>query len=334
MLPDSEYIFIEPPRDFPAANGEDIVLKLIKSLYGLKQAPYHWFNKLKEALEKHGLKQSKTEQCMFVHPNGMIVLCYVDDLLLFHKSEAKIKDLLDALRADFALTEQQIEQDKYHDVYSFLGIEVGVKMSQCQARKPELITLKQSGLIQKVLKATQMEDCNAKATPAGEKPLGTDKDGLPFSEKWDYASVIGMLMYLVNTRPDIQFAVHQCARFTHCPRASHAEAVRRICRYLKGTCNQGLQFAPKNNGVLQLDCYVDADFSGLYGVEDSLDPVSSKSRTGYVFTLGNCPVLWVSRLQQETTLSTTEAEYVAMSQAMRDLLPMRQLVLEIAQRLR
>jgi len=76
------------------------------------------------------------------------------------------------------------------------------------------------------------------------------------------------------------------------------------------------------------------DFSGLYGVEDSLDPVSSKSRTGYVFKLGNCQVLWVSRLQQETTLSTTEAEYIAMSQAMRDLLPMRQLVLEIAQGLK
>jgi len=88
---------------------------------------------------------------MFVYPNGMIVLCYDDDLLLFHKSEANIKDLLDALRADFALTEQQIEQDKHHDVYSFLGVEVGVKMSQCQTRKTELITLKQSGLIQKVL---------------------------------------------------------------------------------------------------------------------------------------------------------------------------------------
>jgi len=64
-------------------------------------------------------------------------------------------------------------------------------------------------------------------------------------------------MYLVNTRSDIQFAVHQCARFTHCPKVSHAEAVRRISRYLKGTCNEGPQFAPKNNEVLQLDCYVD-----------------------------------------------------------------------------
>jgi len=335
MLPSGEHIFIEPPKDFPIANGEDTVLKLNKSLYGLKQAPYHWFNKLKEALEKHGLKQSKTDQCMFVHPNGMIVLCYVDDLLLFHKSDSKIKELLDALRADFALTEEQIEQDKYHDVYSYLGIEVDMQMSQDKKRKPVMITLKQSSLIKKVLKATSMEDCNAKETPAREKPLGTDKDGPPFEEHWDYASVIGMLMYLVNTRPDIQFSVHQCARFTHCPRASHAEAVRRICRYLKGTCDQGLQFAPKDQGqVLQLDCYVDADFSGLFGIEDSLDPVSSKSRTGYVFRLGNCPVLWVSRLQQETTLSTTEAEYVAMSQAMRDLLPMRQLVLEIAKGLK
>ncbi len=82
--------------------------------------------------------------------------------------------------------------------------------------------------------------------------------------------------------------------------------------------------------VIQLDAFVDADFSGLYGIEDSQDPVSSRSRTGFVFLLGNCPVLWKSSLQSETALSTVEAEYIALSTAMRELIPLRRLVKEIA----
>ena len=73
---------------------------------------------------------------------------------------------------------------------------------------------------------------------------------------------------------------------------------------------------------LQLNCYVDADFAGLYNVEDQQDPVCVKSRTGYVLTLGKTPLLWVSKLQTEVALSTTEAEYIALSQAMRELIPM------------
>ena len=129
-------------------------------------------------------------------------------------------------------------------------------------------------------------------------------------------------MYLCsNSRPDLQYAVHQCARFNHCPRESHAQAIRHICRYLKGTRVKGIEFRP--DPTLKLDCYVDADFAGLWQREDEQDPVCVKSRTGFVITLGGCPLVWVSRLQKEIALSTAEAEYIAMSQAMRDLLPMR-----------
>ena len=173
-----------------------------------------------------------------------------------------------------------------------------------------------------------MEQCNTKATPCNVEPLGTDKTGQPCQEQWEYASVVGMLMYLCsNSRPDIQYAVHQCARFTHCPRRSHELAVLRICRYLQGTRDRGLRFKPTPE--LRLDCYVDADFAGLWNVENIQDPVCVKSRTGFVLTLGGCPVLWVSKLQQEVALSTTEAEYIALSQAMRELLPMRQLLEEM-----
>jgi hypothetical protein len=132
-------------------------------------------------------------------------------------------------------------------------------------------------------------------------------------------------MFLANnSRPDIAYAVHQCARFTHCPRASHAIGVKRILRYLQGTKDKGLILQP--SPTIGVDCYVDADFAGLYGSEDAQDPICSKSRTGCVITLANCPLVWASKLQTETALSTMESEYVALSTAMRELIPIRRLV--------
>ena len=137
-----------------------------------------------------------------------------------------------------------------------------------------------------------------------------------------------MMMYLAtNSRPNIACAVHQCARFTYCPRHSHKEAVKRIVRYLSGTAEKGLIFKP--TGKFNVYCYVDADFAGLFRCEDDQDPVSVKSRTGYLRMFGGCPLLWVSRLQTEIALSTTEAEYIALSQSMRDLLPTRHLIEDV-----
>ena len=108
-----------------------------------------------------------------------------------------------------------------------------------------------------------MHDCNQKHTPAATMSFGTDADGDTFCEDKDYASVVGMLMYLSsNSRPDIQLTVHQFARFSHSPRKSHGEAVLRICPYLIRTQGQGLTF--NSNSNLELDCYVDANFSGLW----------------------------------------------------------------------
>ena len=78
-----------------------------------------------------------------------------------------------------------------------------------------------------------------------------------------------------------------------------------------------------------MDCYADADFVGLWNYEDDQDPVCVKSRTGYIITLGGCPMVWASKLQTEIALSTLEAEYIALSQAMRELLPLRRLLKEI-----
>ena len=93
-----------------------------------------------------------------------------------------------------------------------------------------------------------------------------------------------MMLYLAaNSRPDLSFAVHQCARFTYAPKRSHEQAILRICRYLQATTDEGLIYWPSTN--LQVDCYVDADLAGLYSVESPDDPISVKSRTGFVIMI-------------------------------------------------
>jgi hypothetical protein len=243
----------------------------------------------------------------------------VDDCLFFGPDQNKIEAFIQELQDD------GMQLTKEEDAFHFLGVEV---VTHDDGR----IELLQKGLTAKVLKTLGMENCNPKRTPAANIPLGTDAEGDPFDEEWSYPSVVGMLLYLSsNSRPEIQFSVHQCARFMHSPRASHAEAVKRIAKYLKGTADRGLTFHP--NADLKLDCYVDADFAGLWRYEDDQDPMCVKSRTGYVFTLAGCPVSWASKLQTEIALSTLEAEYIALSTAMREFLPLHRLLKEIGEKM-
>lgn len=321
----NEDVYISLPQGYEAEGAdEQMVLKLNKSLYGLVQAPLYWGLHLKAALEDAGFEPSSHDPCLYTNSEGVVVLTYVDDCLFFAKDNSKIDAVIAKLGKKLKMT---IEGSNEDTVYAFLGVDVMTD------KERGTITLRQTGLIDKILKTCNMENCNTKATPCNVEPLGTDANGKRCEAEWDYASVVGMLMYLCsNSRPDIQFAVHQCARFTHSPRASHEQAILRICRYLKGTREQGMTFKPDPS--MQLNCYVDADFAGLWSVEDDQDPVCVKSRTGYVLTLGNCPLLWVSKLQTEIALSTTEAEYIAMSQAMRDLLPMRSLLQHLGDKMK
>ena len=116
-----------------------------------------------------------------------------------------------------------------------------------------------------------------------------------------------MLLYLVeNSQPEIAYAVHQCARFTHNPKASHGNAVKRICHYLKRMKTKGMILNPSKQ--LLVDCLVDVDFAGQWNVEDPQDPLCVQSCTGYILMVGNGPVQWVLKLQTEVAVSTMEAE--------------------------
>ena len=309
-------VFVEIPKgyEYPDA-GVDCVLKLNKSLYGMSDAPLMFFELLKKNLLHVGFKQfTHIDPCLFVHKKA-ICLTYVDDCLWFGKDGAALDALINEMKGRMDLTVES------NDVSNFLGIKF--------SRHGNTIELKQTGLINKLIEATGMQDANGKSTPAESKTLGKDPDGKPFTEQWNYASVVGMLLYLSgNSRPDIAFAVNQAARFTHDPKDSHAVAVKRIVRYLIHTKDKGLIFKPSLDW--KVDCYVDADFCGLWGSEDPDDPIVAKSRTGYIILLAGCPLLWKSSLQTETSVSTMMAEYVALSSAMRDLLPLKTLVKTIA----
>jgi hypothetical protein len=148
-------------------------------------------------------------------------------------------------------------------------------------------------------------------------------------ENWDYQSVIGKLNYLEkSTRPDLAYAVHQCARFAANPKVEHTKAVKMIGRYLLGTADKGMLCTPKNESF---HAYCDADFAGNWNQEIAeQDSSTARSRSGYVVMYSGCPLVWGSRLQTEIALSSTESEYICLSQTLREVLPLMALVEELS----
>ena len=317
-LADGELVFMEIPDGFSLdGNKTDYCLKLLKNVYGLRQAAFNWMNLLNAGLQKLGFKQSPNDPCLFTKKD-IICVVYVDDTIFFSRDEKVINKTISALKAlDFELTDEG-------DVDAFLGIQV-------DHHKDGSLTMSQPHLTERFLELVGLnKDSKQHKTPAVSPPLHAHENGAPRDEKWSYRSAIGMLSYISrNTRPDIEYAVHQCARFQMNPKRAHERAVKRIGRYLIGTRDKGITFKPDPAALDHLECFVDADFAGNYCKEIQHDPVSVKSRTGCVIKYAGCPIHWFSRLQSEIALSTTEAEYIALSIAARELLPMRELLSEI-----
>ncbi|KAI2513916.1 hypothetical protein MHU86_300 [Fragilaria crotonensis] len=200
-------VWIHMPRGFKSDQPSDqrTCLRLVKSLYGLSVAPRLWYQHIREALLLQGLKQSATDSCLLYSKTIMIVL-YVDDLGIAYSNK---KDL-DKLFQD--LTDLGLEFTREGTFTDFLGIKF------VKDEVSNTVTLTQKGLIQKIIKATGLQDCNPNHTPAMQACLGIDPDGEPMDEFWNYRSIVGMLLYLsTNTRPDITFARQVPHRLHHHP---------------------------------------------------------------------------------------------------------------------
>jgi hypothetical protein len=195
------------------------VVKLLKNMYGLKQAGYNWYNKLTDELLKKGFTQSAVDKCLSIRKD-CIVIIYVDDCLLFSPHD---NILVGFLHQNFKITSST-------SITTYLGMEV-------THNTDGTIYLCQPGLIDKVIKLCGLEaKSNEHLTPADKIIHAFDDNIEPRQHSWSYRQVIGILNYIAaRSRPDITFAVHQCARFSNNPNRQHELAVRRIVRYLKGT---------------------------------------------------------------------------------------------------
>jgi len=322
QAPIDQEMYIDLPIGFDVdGNKDEYVLQLKKTLYGLKQAGLNWFDTLKTHLISIGFRQSTTDPCCF-YRGDLILICYVDDCLIFCHDENKINAFVNELHSKFTLTDEG-------DVATYLGIDVKKRQREGGSATEMEYSLTQPHLTKRIIEFIALSDSKLHTTPAEEKVLlNKDEEGPVRTYQWSYRSVMGMLNYLCGTRPDILFAVHQCARFCEHPKLSHEKAVKRIVRYLKRTPTEGIVLRPDSSRGIQ--CYVDADFAGGWSSADADDPSSVYSRTGYIIMYAGCPIVWVSKLQTEVALSTTEAEYIALSQAMRDLIPLLGLLEELS----
>jgi hypothetical protein len=301
--------FLSLPDDYYIGH----VLKLKKSLYGLKQSLRNFFLHLEEKLEECGFEQSMADRCLFI--SGTVVcLVYVDDTLLHAEDMGDIKVAIKAIE------DAGMHLKVKDDVASFFGVLID--------RKDDRTThMTQAALTDRIIKALNIGDLPIKRTPAEYGCLGKNEFGDPPQGTYSYMSVIGMLQYLQShSRLDITMAVSQCSRYTQAPMCQHEKALERISQYLKGTKKCGLIFNPQKNKDIEIGCYVDADFAGMWGFEDEQDPNCVKSRTGFLIFIQSCPVFWMSKLRTDIATSMMKSEYNALSMSMREVLPLQNLM--------
>ncbi len=301
-------IYMNQPMGFQSQNHPEFVCKLQKALYGLKQAPRAWYRKIDEFLTYSGYSVTPADSSLFVKANGgklAIVLVYVDDLIKANEDE--ILRIRENLSVRFQMKELgQVEH--------FLGLEVD--------RTPEGIFLHQKKYSTDLLKKFGMSDCKPVSTPMEPNVKMCANEGRVLEDATMYRKLVGSLINLTLTRPDISYVVGVVSRYMQNPKKPHLEAVRRILRYVKNTLDHGIMY--KKGGDVKLVGYCDADYAG--------DHDTRRSTTGYLFMLGYGAVSWCSKRQPTVSLSTTEAEYRAAAMAAQESTWLKQLLENLHQR--
>lgn len=312
QAPAIRLLYMEIPKGFTldgVEHPDEYVLQVNRNIYGGKDSGRTWFLYLKGKLEKLGFVQSKFDDCIF-YKGQMIYVLYTDDSILAGPDKEEINRTIEAMKKELDLTVEDSLTD-------FLGVNI-------DRRDDGTIKLSQPKLIEQVINDLHLEQDHTtiKPTPAASsKLLSRHVDSRPFDNHFNYRSVIGKLHYLVaGSRSEIAYAVHQCARFAHDPKMEHAKAVKWIGRYLKGTKDEGTILRPDNTKSLEV--FVDADFAGNWDPNVAgTDRSTARSRHGYYICYGGIPIAWKSTLQQEIALSSTESEITGLSYALREAIP-------------
>jgi hypothetical protein len=296
-----EEVYMNQPEGYE--DGTSRLCRLIKTLYGLKQSGREWNIELNNKLETKGFNRLYSDPCTYIRKsNGgvEIITVWVDDLLIFTNDPKLMNDLKKELQDMFEVTD-------LGDPNKIVGIEI-----ERNREKGELKIL-QSKYIEAILERYGLSEANAVTTPLDPKvklkPLTqTSEKG---NRSNNYASLIGSLMYAaVGTRPDIAYAVYRLALYTADPNISHWTAAKRVLRYLKGMKDLGIVYkTQENKNENHFTGYSDASFAN----NDDRTSIS-----GYTFISAGGAITWGSKKQNTVALSTTEAEYICLSDAARE----------------
>ncbi|ODM15139.1 hypothetical protein SI65_09378 [Aspergillus cristatus] len=271
-----------------------LVLELKKSLYGLRQSANLWHRKISDFLKKIDFKLITADPSVFMNGRGLIIAVYVDDIVIFGKDAKEIDVVKQRLKEFHPMTDSGL-------VKKLLGI-------RFTWGKDRSIQLDQESYARQILDEFGMADCKPASTPIGPsvKLEAPDSSLLGRAEHKLFRRLIGQLIFLViATWLDIAFAVNQLSQYLAEPRKVHLAAAKHVLRYVKGTIYYRLTFSAKGRP------------KGLYAYADSAYANSAKNRstTGFVFFINGTPITWTSRKQSVTAQSSTEAEYMAVSEA-------------------
>nr|GEW55331.1 hypothetical protein [Tanacetum cinerariifolium] len=264
-----EEVYVCQPLGFENPDHPDKVYKVVKALYSLHQAPRAWYETLANYLLENDFQRGKIDQTLFIKRQKgdiLLVQVYVDDIIF----GATNKDLCKSFEK---LMKDKFQISSMGELTFFLGLQV--------KQKNDGIFIIQDKYVAEILTKFRLTYTKSASTPIDtEKPLLKDPDGEDV-DVHTYRSMIGSLMYLTSSRPDIMFAVCACARFQVTPKASHLHAVKRIFRYLKGKPHLGLWY-PKDS-PFDLVVYSDSDYAGMQTVV-----ATSSTEAEYVVAASCC----------------------------------------------
>jgi len=307
----SHTIYLRLPRGFERPGK---LLLLLRSIYGLRQASRAWYMMFRDLLLSIGWQRSAVDWCLFYFDDGShygVLLIHVDDIIMAGSDHVFLDGLLQRLQDKVTIRSEGVPE-------WYLGVHI------VWSRELGTIELCQESFIDKLLIELDL-DARSVSTPMDETArlslddCSQDDRDKEFMAGKDFRHVVGGLMFLANrTRPDILPAVNEVARYSAAPGPRHWVAVMRIVRYLKKT--KTFVLAIEKPGVWALTGYSDSDWAGCRK--------DRKSTSGFVFFLGTSLISCASRKQDSVTLSSTEAEYVALSEASQETVHLQRLVEE------
>lgn len=287
--------------------------KLNRSIYGLKKSPKYWNEKFDCFMLNQGFLRSQNDLCLYIKfqaNNSLFLLIYVDDILIFGSDNTDIEKFKILLNESF--------KTKYLGLASnYLGISITQDLDK------GITVINQKTYLESILEKFGMSNCKPIETPIDQnynfEILKKEKSESETIER-KCRQLIGSLLYAVSgTRPDLCVSVIFLSRYQHCASTALYKAIQRILRYIKHTLDLSLHYK-RNSSDSKVKCFVDADWAGDVG--------DRKSTSGYILTIFGCTISWQSKKQPTVSLSSTEAEYIALSFAITEACWIKKLLLD------